>query len=46
MYTEITLKNTVTDLIKTLLGNSSVDLFQHKPHATIEEAVFSMCSLS
>jgi hypothetical protein len=35
----------VTDLIKALLGNSSVNTFQHTRHATVEEAVFSMWSV-
>jgi hypothetical protein len=46
MFTEITFKDTVMDLIQALLGNSSADIFQHTRHATIEEAVFSMCSMS
>jgi hypothetical protein len=36
----------VTDLIKGLLGNRSVNTFQHTRHATIEEAVFCMWSVS
>jgi hypothetical protein len=35
----------VTDLIKALLGNSSVNTFQHTSHATVEEVVFSMWSV-
>jgi hypothetical protein len=46
MFTEITFKDTVIDLIQALLGNTSVDIFQYTHHATIEEAVFSMCSMS
>jgi hypothetical protein len=36
----------VMDLIKALLGNSSVNTFQHMDKATIEEAVFPMWSAS
>jgi hypothetical protein len=35
----------VNDLINALLGNSSVNMFQHKRHATSEEAIFSMWSV-
>jgi hypothetical protein len=35
----------VTDLIKALLGNSSVNTFQYTCQATIKETVFSMWSV-
>jgi hypothetical protein len=35
----------ITDFIKALLGNSSMNTFQHTRHATTEEAVFSMWSV-
>jgi hypothetical protein len=33
--------HTVTDMINALLGNSPVNTFQHRRHATIDEAVFN-----
>jgi hypothetical protein len=44
-YSSSNFINIVTDLIKALLGNSSVSTFQHTRHATIEEAMFSMLSV-